>query len=347
MKSKFLSLTALAALLITGCARDPMPVASGLDEPSEQTFQGPSGAVPGHVRVKFKHEPTDTKADGLDFGALGTYTMTRTFPEAGRFEERHRRAGLHLWYDIHFDPALPLSKAGRTLVDSDQVETFEFVYLTRATELSYPFTDPLLDQQWHLQNPGGKDQWAEGCDVNAFRAWTIETGKPEVIVAVNDMGVDYTHEDLAANMWINTAEYNGKPGEDDDDNGYVDDIYGYSFMSLDGESLVGKIEPGDHGTHVAGTIAAVNGNGIGVCGVAGGDGPPGDAGGGQQDDPRYRPVCPRAELGRIREHHFGKVRRHDARAVQRGGSGARYRPAEYRPGKCEYCHRRAASYGAG
>ena len=275
MKSKFLPLIALAALLMTGCARDPLPVASGLDEPSEQTFQVPSGAVPGHLRVKFKHEPTDTKAVGLDFGALGAYTMTRTFPEAGRFEERHRRAGLHLWYDIHFDPALPLSKAGRTLVDSDQVETFEFVYLTRATELTYPFSDPMLDQQWHLQNPGGKDQWAEGCDVNAFRAWTIETGKPEVIVAVNDMGVDYTHEDLAANMWINAAEYNGKPGEDDDDNGYVDDIYGYSFMSLDGESLVGKIEPGDHGTHVAGTIAAVNGNGIGVCGVAGGDGTPG------------------------------------------------------------------------
>ena len=275
MKSKFLLFTALAALLMTGCARDPMPAASGLTEPSEQTFEVPAGAVPGHLRVKFKHEPADTKAAGLDFGALGSYTMTRTFPEAGRFEERHRRAGLHLWYDIHFDPALPLSKAGRTLVDSDQVETFEFVYLTRATEFTYPFSDPLLDQQWHLQNPGGKEQWAEGCDVNAFRAWTIEAGKPEVIVAVNDTGVDYTHEDLAANMWINDAEYHGKPGEDDDNNGYVDDIYGYSFMTLDGEALVGKLEVGDHGTHVAGTIAAVNGNGLGVCGVAGGDGTPG------------------------------------------------------------------------
>ena len=88
-----------------------------------------------------------------------------------------------------------------------------------------------------------------------------------MIVAVTDHGVEYDHPDLAGNMWVNEAELNGTPGVDDDNNGYVDDIYGWNVI-LDS----GTINPGTHGTHVAGTVAAVNNNGIGVCGVAGGTG---------------------------------------------------------------------------
>ena len=167
-----------------------------------------------------------------------------------------------------------MTKAGDVVSSLDDIEYVEFVPKAMAKEFSYPFNDPRLPQQWHYQNPGGKAQWAEGCDVNAFNAWTVEVGKPEVIVAVNDLGVDYLHEDLQPNMWVNEAELNGKPGEDDDNNGYVDDVYGYSFMTYDGKVPVGRIEPGDHGTHVAGIIAAVNNNGIGVSGIAGGDGSP-------------------------------------------------------------------------
>ena len=75
------------------------------------------------------------------------------------------------------------------------------------------------------------------------------------------------HPDLAANMWVNEAELNGVPGVDDDGNGYVDDIYGWNTMRESGE-----IAPNSHGTHVAGTVGAVNNSGIGVCGVAGGTG---------------------------------------------------------------------------
>ena len=83
-----------------------------------------------------------------------------------------------------------------------------------------------------------------------------------------DEGVAFDHEDLAANMWVNEAELNGQTGVDDDGNGYKDDIYGYNFASN-----TSKIRTDDgHGTHVAGTVAAVNNNGIGVCGVAGGTG---------------------------------------------------------------------------
>lgn len=263
----------VACILAVSCARESVPDASS-PELQEPSFQVPAGSVPGIIRVKFSEEPLDTKSESFDLSALGGYTMTRTFPPAGKWEARHRAAGLHLWYDICFDPSVPMTKAGETVSSLDGIDVIEFVPKISLKELTYPFDDPRLPQQWHYQNPGGKDQWAEGCDVNAFNAWTIETGKPQVIVAVNDIGVDYTHEDLAANMWVNEPEFNGVQGEDDDDNGYVDDIYGFNFVTLNGTVPVGKIEPGDHGTHVAGTIAAVNNNGIGVSGVAGGDGSP-------------------------------------------------------------------------
>ncbi len=243
-------------------------------EPEVDSIQVPSNSVPGLIRIKLKHELVDTKAAGIDLSSLGDYTMTRTFPPAGKWERRHRESGLHLWYDISFDASIPMTKAGDVVSSLDDIEYVEFVPKAMAKEFSYPFNDPRLPQQWHYQNPGGKAQWAEGCDVNAFNAWTVEVGKPEVIVAVNDLGVDYLHEDLQPNMWVNEAELNGKPGEDDDNNGYADDVYGYSFMTYDGKVPVGRIEPGDHGTHVAGTIAAVNNNGIGVSGIAGGDGTP-------------------------------------------------------------------------
>ena len=260
-------------MLAFACTREPAPL-SPLPEPEEPSLEVPAGSVPGIVRVKFKAEPLDTKAESFDLQTLGSFTMTRTFPPAGKWEARHRAAGLHLWYDIRFDESVPMTKAGEAVSSLEGLDVVEFVPMVRQHGLTYPFNDPNLPKQWHYQNPGGKDQWAEGCDVNAFNAWTIETGKPQVIVAVNDIGVDYTHEDLAANIWINEAEYYGLPGEDDDNNGYADDIYGYSFVTYGGNVPVGKIEPGDHGTHVAGTIAAVNNNGIGVGGVAGGDGSP-------------------------------------------------------------------------
>ena len=92
-------------------------------------------------------------------------------------------------------------------------------------------------------------------------------GDPSVIVAVMDTGVFSGHEDLQGNMWVNEAELNGTAGKDDDGNGYRDDIHGYDFYKKSPD-----VEPGEHGTHVAGTIAAVNDNGIGVSGVAGGTG---------------------------------------------------------------------------
>lgn len=85
-------------------------------------------------------------------------------------------------------------------------------------------------------------------------------------MAIIDGGIDVGHEDLKDNIWVNESEISGNSSIDDDENGYKDDIYGYNFVSDKG-----AITAEDHGTHVAGTIGAMNGNGIGVCGIAGGD----------------------------------------------------------------------------
>ncbi|HEY4651958.1 MAG TPA: S8 family serine peptidase, partial [Pontibacter sp.] len=154
---------------------------------------------------------------------------------------------------------------------SGQATNAEPVYAKKLYDMpaagELPFNDPYLKSQWHYKNAGQTAVSAPGADINLFKAWEVQTGKPNVIVAIIDGGIDVKHEDLKQNMWVNEAELNGKPGVDDDGNGYADDIYGYNFTNRSGNIIAH-----DHGTHVAGTVGAVNNNGIGVGGVAGGSG---------------------------------------------------------------------------
>ncbi len=123
--------------------------------------------------------------------------------------------------------------------------------------------DPRFNELWNMHNTGQTGGTADA-DIDAPEAWDITTvNGGEVIVAVIDTGVDYRHPDLAANMWVNEAEFNGTAGIDDDGNGYIDDIYGYDFAYYEGD----PIDDNGHGSHVSGTIGAVSNNGVGVAGV--------------------------------------------------------------------------------
>ncbi|QCK16807.1 S8 family serine peptidase [Mangrovivirga cuniculi] len=199
-------------------------------------------------------------------------------PKKGK-EEAHRRHGLHLWYEVIIDENASVLNSVNSfeniaeIVEAEPVYAKSFIDPSGATvvELSdqnntAPVNDPGLSDQWHYENDGSNNGIPEA-DVNLFEAWNTTKGSNNVIISIHDAGVDVDHEDLAANMWINEAELNGEPGVDDDFNGYVDDIHGYDFVNNSG-----NIEAEDHGTHVAGTVGAVNNNGIGVSGVAGGSG---------------------------------------------------------------------------
>jgi subtilisin family serine protease len=126
--------------------------------------------------------------------------------------------------------------------------------------------DTNFSKQWSLHNTGqtydGIHHGTPDADIDAPEAWDIETGSPDVVIAIIDTGVDYTHPDLAAKIWNNTDEIPGN-GIDDDHNGYIDDIRGWDFYynNSDPKDVVG------HGTECAGVAAASTNNGIGIAGV--------------------------------------------------------------------------------
>jgi subtilisin family serine protease len=128
--------------------------------------------------------------------------------------------------------------------------------------------EPFFEALWGLYNTGQSVDGTGGTpdiDIDGLEALRIERGDPSVVVAVIDDGVDFTHPDLAQRAWVNHAEADGLSGEDDDGNGYVDDVHGWDFCTND--ATVGPEGADWHGTHVAGTIAA-SANGQGVVGVA-------------------------------------------------------------------------------
>ena len=238
---------------------------------------------------------------------LGSYSFERVFPVDANTEARTREAGLHLWYTVKFNKGTDLKAAAERLKQLGEISKVQTngrikrayntdskrIYLsdkalqqksTRSAANGEP-NDPGFTSQWHYRNLGEGNYDFEnlnnnkvgakaGCDVNALEAWKTCKGDPSIIVAILDEGVMYTHPDLAANMWCNPGESVQGAQTDGDGNGYEGDLHGYNFVTESGDITWTDANDTGHGTHVAGTIAAVNNNGIGVSGVAGGDGTP-------------------------------------------------------------------------
>ncbi len=171
-----------------------------------------------------------------------------------QYKERHREWGFHLWYELRLDDDVDIIEAFIEFEELDEVKLAEPVLKkevdkpveSRPAEQDCPErgwspNDPMYNQQWHFNNTGQMGG-VPGMDCNAELAWEIETGNPDVIVAIMDSGMEFTHPDLAGNMWENI----GPQGT--------------------------GTAPGSHGTHVGGTVGAVSNNNEGVAGLAGGSG---------------------------------------------------------------------------
>ncbi|MBO8444888.1 MAG: S8 family serine peptidase [Bacteroidetes bacterium] len=292
--------------------QEPSQADGTLSGRSEKICNTSAGAEDGMLVVQFDEETADALGRNLPEPAgvsavprsgieslddmllsLDVTSLERVFPIEGRNEARKRAAGLHRWFLLKFDAAGDIDMAADRLAGMSQVSKIQFntrlyrnfdgraypfesgVHGASRAMVTADFNDPNLFWQWHYINNADQAVATEavaGADINVAEAWKLTAGDPRVIVAIVDGGVKYTHPDLAANMWVNEAELNGEPGVDDDGNGYVDDIYGYNFAENSSEITWDSVADGGHGTHVAGTVAAVNNNGIGVCGVAGGTG---------------------------------------------------------------------------
>ena len=193
--------------------------------------------------------------------------MKRVFPFAGKFEEKHKKYGLHLWYEIKIDKSISLKTGIEEFKSIDMIQYAEPAYyyqLDVEGEAEAISNDPSFGQQWHYNNTG-QTGGTIGADIELNAAWDIEAGSNDVIVSVHDSGIDTDHSDLASVLWVNEGEIPNN-GIDDDNNGYIDDVHGFNFWNNTGvvEDFNG------HGTHTAGTIAAKNNNSIGVSGIAGG-----------------------------------------------------------------------------
>ncbi|MGZ3537902.1 MAG: S8 family serine peptidase [Thermodesulfobacteriota bacterium] len=162
-------------------------------------------------------------------------------------------------HHVRFKKGMSVKRAIAIYQAEPDVEYAEPNYLVTIQTVPNDF---YFNYLWGLSNTGQTGGTA-GADIDASRAWDITNGSNDVIIAVIDTGVDYTHSDLSQNIWVNLAEYNGAPGVDDDGNGYIDDAYGINTF----DHVNGPMDDHGHGTHVAGTIGALGNNAMGVAGV--------------------------------------------------------------------------------
>ena len=256
----------------------------------------PSASVEGTLLLCLTEDAAQLLASGdmslrEQFSAeVDLKTLEPVFAITPGKEDVARRHNLHKWFKVEFDGVSNTAAAAKlasftsvVTVQYDKVVSpasdLEFTpYRPSLAQMSsdedFPFDDPMLVDQWHYINTGSShvsNSSYEGGDLAVKDAWRLTGGDRRVVVAVIDGPVKYDHPDIAPNMWKNEGEVPDN-NIDDDKNGYVDDVYGWNCVRNTGNIDWSNRSESGHGTHVAGIVAAANGNGVGVFGVAGGSG---------------------------------------------------------------------------
>ena len=211
----------------------------------------------GEAELKRLHERSAIRTFHAQ---MGVQSLSRVFPYVAI---PAANPNLERIYLLRFSTSSDLDLLKVAYSSHPLIEAVEFNYLRHSLASEIIPNDPHYEEQWNLPL------------IEMPRAWAIEKGSSDMIIAIVDGGIDYTHEDLAAKIWRNIGEIPNNE-IDDDQNGYIDDIRGWDFtdapnVAAEGDSVVGDNDPIDesgHGTHVAGIAAADVNNRLGVAGVA-------------------------------------------------------------------------------
>lgn len=233
------------------------------------------GAVQMRAPRKAKFQTSQVNAVDALFEELGVDSVEQLMPMTGHKNVGRRMKAyngsevevkdLSKLYRLTLkaEKAQTLHEAIEKLQAQEEVEYAEPNYLVYTMSLPYDADIPTQDKATYTAEPLYSQQWGIPA-INLPALWDKpKKSSKRPVIAILDTGVDIEHPDLAANIWTNTAEANGIVNQDDDANGFKDDIHGWSF--IDNHSVTGDFN--GHGTHCAGIAAAVGNNGIGITGA--------------------------------------------------------------------------------
>ena len=295
-----------------------IPVQRGERPPIDLSKVADDAFIKGHIRIKIdprfselldSQMPVQNVEGYITFGIPAIDDLNRLFGVSSaqslfsssaldkRFAERQRAWGFHLWYELYFSEEQDMREIIGRYNQLSEIEVAEPEYKkgfhgnysdynNPDPQFRWTPNDPQLFLQWSLENTG-QQNGTPGADISMLDAWNIEKGNDDVVVAIIDQGIQYTHPDIAANMWSNL---------------------GFNFYSNNP-----TITPGNHGTHIAGVVAGVSNNSIGISGIAGGSG--------QEDGVRLL-SCQVASSTNFNNIHLGMIFAADTgAAVQQNGWG--------------------------